>query len=266
VGRIRSIKPEFPQSETTGALSRDARLLFIQLWTIVDDEGRARASSRLLASLLYPFDKLPDELMDEWLDELEEQNAIRRYVVNGTTYLEIVNWLIHQKIDHPGKSRLPASSDILASPRETLATDLGPRTIGPRKERVEAVAIATRPTKARATGLAEDWTPTPEDRSFALSKGLSDQEIETEGIKFRNYWTAKAGKDAFKKNWHRTWQNWLLNNYSKRGTTNGKAGNVIDAADRLIQRIADFDKTPIEPELRGGTGENLVRLLPPRGG
>jgi hypothetical protein len=37
VGRIRSIKPEFPQSESVGRLSRDARLLFVQLWTICDE-------------------------------------------------------------------------------------------------------------------------------------------------------------------------------------------------------------------------------------
>jgi hypothetical protein len=56
MGRIRTIKPEFPQSESVGRLSRDARLLFIQLWTVCDDSGRARGSSRMLASLLYPYD------------------------------------------------------------------------------------------------------------------------------------------------------------------------------------------------------------------
>ena len=39
MARIRTIKPEFPQSETIGKLSREARLLFIQLWTLADDEG-----------------------------------------------------------------------------------------------------------------------------------------------------------------------------------------------------------------------------------
>lgn len=31
---------------------------------------------------------------------------------------------------------------------------------------------------------------------------------ETE--KFRNYWAAKAGKDAAKLDWSKTWRNWLL--------------------------------------------------------
>jgi hypothetical protein len=56
VARIRTIKPEFVESESVGKLSREARLLFILLWTFVDDAGRARASSRLLTSRLYPYD------------------------------------------------------------------------------------------------------------------------------------------------------------------------------------------------------------------
>lgn len=134
MGRIRTIKPEFPQSETVGRLSRDARLLFIQLWTIVDDEGRARAASRMLASLLYPYDDDAPRLIDTWLAELAREKCIVRYVVEGSTYIEIINFGKHQKIDHATKSKLPAfepssePSEILASviePSETLAPDLG---------------------------------------------------------------------------------------------------------------------------------------------
>lgn len=151
MARIRTIKPEFPQSETIGALSRDARLLFIQLWTIADDEGRARAASRMLASLLYPYDTDAPKLIDRWLEELEEHNCIRRYEVDGSKYLDIPNWLKHQKIDRPTKSRLPE----FASPREDSrvivepsSTDLGPSTLdlGPRTvDHIRAVAVATRP-------------------------------------------------------------------------------------------------------------------------
>ena len=139
VARIRSIKPEFPQSESMGAISRDARLLFCLLWTVCDDEGRTRGASRMLASLLFPYDDDAPRLIDGWLSELEGVQCIVRYSVAGSTYLQVCNWLIHQKIDKPSKSRLPAfveSSRILAKPREPSPPDLdlGPRTIGPRKE------------------------------------------------------------------------------------------------------------------------------------
>jgi hypothetical protein len=150
MARIRTIKPEFPQSEKIGVLSRDARLLFIQLWTVVDDEGRTRAASRMLASLLYPYDDDAPALIGDWMDELEAKGHIRRYVVDGSQYLDIPNWLKHQKIDRPTPSRLPAYSDELARAREvsrSIDADLGPRTVDQEgtKDRIRAVAVATRP-------------------------------------------------------------------------------------------------------------------------
>lgn len=121
MARIRTIKPEFPHSESMGRVSRDARLLFVQLWTLADDEGRLRGNSRILASLLYPYDDDAKDLMDSWLAELEQQACIVRYLIDGSTYLQIVKWSDHQKIDKPTRSKLPPfdeSSRILASPRE----------------------------------------------------------------------------------------------------------------------------------------------------
>lgn len=118
MARIRTIKPEFPQSESVGRMSRDARLLFIQLWTIVDDLGRARAAPRLLASLLYPYDPDAQSLIEGWLSELEREGCIRRYNADGSAYLEVSNWVKHQKIDRPSKSRLPAFDGGAENPRE----------------------------------------------------------------------------------------------------------------------------------------------------
>jgi hypothetical protein len=126
MGRIRTIKPEFPQSENIGKLSRNSRLLFVQLWTIVDDSGRSRAASRMLASLLYPYDDDARDLIDGWLEELESGGHIRRYDVGGSHYLEIIKWLEHQKIDKPSASRLPSFDEGSPITRETSTTDLGP--------------------------------------------------------------------------------------------------------------------------------------------
>ncbi len=120
MGRIRTIKPEFPQSESMGRVSRDARLCFILLWTLADDAGKLRGNSRMLASLLYPYDDDAKSLIDGWLGELEAEHCIERHSINGDAYVLIRNWLIHQKIDKPSKSKLPdfvESSRILANPR-----------------------------------------------------------------------------------------------------------------------------------------------------
>ena len=109
--RIRTIKPEFPQSESVGRLSRDARLLFFQLWTISDDEGRMRAATPLLVGQLYPYDKDAMVHIEEWIGECERERCIRRYQVNGATYLQITNWHKHQRIDKPTPSKLPPPPD-----------------------------------------------------------------------------------------------------------------------------------------------------------
>lgn len=118
MARIRTIKPEFPHSEKIGSLSRDARLLFLQLFTVADDAGRLRGASRMLASLLYPYDDDAPKLIGKWLTELDEKGCIRRYEVDGSQYVEIVNWLKHQKIDRPSESRIPAFEEASPKPRE----------------------------------------------------------------------------------------------------------------------------------------------------
>jgi hypothetical protein len=53
-----------------GKVSRDARLLYINLWTIVDDAGITRAPSRMLTSLLYPHDDDAPALIHNVTDDL----------------------------------------------------------------------------------------------------------------------------------------------------------------------------------------------------
>ena len=208
MARIRTIKPEFVESESIGKLSRDARLLFILLWTFVDDAGRARASSRLLASRLYPYDEDAPKKIGAWLEELELGQHIRMYEVDGDQYLDIPKWLKHQKIDHASASRLPEFRDDLAKPRESLAPhtlDLGPvpRTLDLGPERASAPAA---PREVRFT-LPTDWGPSEAARHYAIDKGLDPASVtET----FTDYFTNGRGKrekrtaDA----WERRWRIW----------------------------------------------------------
>lgn len=131
MARIRTIKPEFPQSESMGNVRRDARLCFVLLWTLADDSGRLRGNSRMLASLLFPYDDDAPGLIDDWLAELDREGCIERYEVAGSTYIQVLNWLSHQKIDKPSASKIPGieeGSRILANPREPYPLDQGPRT------------------------------------------------------------------------------------------------------------------------------------------
>lgn len=215
MARIRTIKPEFPQSERIGKLSRDGRLLFILLFTLVDDAGRARAASRMLASLLYPYDDDASVKMDGWLGELERGGHIRRYQVDGSQYLEIAKWLEHQKIDRPSESKLPAYSDDLASPREEsriLDADLVSRTL----DLVPSISAAdpprTKPIEKKSrkgsAGPLPDSYPIPERvHAYGVSQGLTAIEIGREHERFRNH--AKQN-DRRCVDWEAAERNWLL--------------------------------------------------------
>jgi hypothetical protein len=132
MARIRTIKPEFPQSESMGRVSRESRYCFILLWTLADDSGRLRGNSRMLASLLFPYDLDAGKLIDKWLGELEQEKCLIKYAVEDDTYIQICNWLKHQKIDRPSASKIPPfqeDSRILAKPRESSCEDQGSRNV-----------------------------------------------------------------------------------------------------------------------------------------
>ncbi|WP_173513021.1 hypothetical protein [Sinorhizobium psoraleae] len=62
--------------------------------------------------------------------------------------------------------------------------------------------------KRRATRLPERFIP---DWAFAAGEGFGPAEAEAEFEKFRDYWSAKAGREATKLDWLATWRNWIRN-------------------------------------------------------
>lgn len=137
--RIRSIKPEFWSSEDIAALDWPTRLLFVGLWSYVDDNGVGRDVEKLIVADLFPLEDNPRDTLatvSRGLQQLSEAGLITRYSVRGKPYLHIVTWDEHQRIDRPAKSRYPlptcddaVSRDTLATPsrdlRESLATGTG---------------------------------------------------------------------------------------------------------------------------------------------
>lgn len=164
--RIRTIKPEFPQSESMGRLSRDARLLFVQMWTLADDSGRLRGNSRMLASLLFPYDDDAPSLIDGWISELEREGCVVRYIAENQTYIEICKWLIHQKIDKPSLSKIPKfneSSRILANPREHSPLDQGSKDL-----RIKDQGLKEKVQKEKITKPAAIECPSDVDENVWL--------------------------------------------------------------------------------------------------
>lgn len=137
--RIRSIKPEFWRSQDISRLSIEDRLLFIGLWSYVDDNGVGEDRVSMIAADLFADDleRDPRETfarVSRGLASLSEGGQIVRYTVAKRDYFEVLRWKDHQRIDKPGKSRLPhndAAGSTLREPsrhsRDTLAPGTGNR-------------------------------------------------------------------------------------------------------------------------------------------
>lgn len=173
MARIRTIKPDFPQSESMGKVSRDARLTFVNIFTIADDFGRLRGNSRMLASLLFPYDDDARGSMDGWLEELERENCIVRYEAEGSNYIQIVNWDKHQRVDKPSTSKIPPPREDSREPREDSRSLLGREGKGKEEEGKEEKPSSLR-SEGKKTGPEKkpkpeipDWLPAEAWRAYA---------------------------------------------------------------------------------------------------
>lgn len=85
-----------------------AKLLFIGMFSNADDEGRMKASLTHLKAVIFPADNVTVEQMKRWRDMVEEQGLCHAYSVNGTEYLLLPTFGVHQYISKPYPSRIPA--------------------------------------------------------------------------------------------------------------------------------------------------------------
>jgi hypothetical protein len=123
--RIRSIKPEFWRSDDIASLSWADRLLFIGLWSYVDDNGVGRDVDKLIVADLFPLEDDPRDTLatvSRGLSNLSAAGLIERYDVDRKPYLHIASWDNHQRIDKPNKARYPLPTCGNAVPRDTPAT------------------------------------------------------------------------------------------------------------------------------------------------
>ena len=124
--RIRSIKPEFWTSEDISRLGYFDRLLFIALWSYVDDNGVGVDRVPLIIGDLFPEDMSRDPRdtlarVSEGLEALAEAGLIVRYEAGGKRYLCVSTWRKHQRIDKPNMPRYPLPTSGDGDPGDSLA-------------------------------------------------------------------------------------------------------------------------------------------------
>ncbi len=74
----------------------------------------------------------------------------------------------------------------------------------------KTLAVAKAPA-TRGARLPDDWFLPKAWGEWALEQGWEIEAIRLEADKFGDYWRAKSGKDACKRDWFATWKNWIRN-------------------------------------------------------
>lgn len=124
MARNRMIKPGFWTSEQLAECSRDARLIFVGLWTFCDDGGVHPASAKRVKMEVLPGDDVTVAQIQEWIDELIEQDLLRLFSHNGADFWYVTGWK-HQKIErptysYPGPHNTECFVDAMANGRRSL--------------------------------------------------------------------------------------------------------------------------------------------------
>ncbi|MFG2996623.1 hypothetical protein [Streptomyces sp. NPDC048340] len=108
MARIRTIKPEWFQSEDLARVSLTAERTFLGLISHADDTGRHKDLASLITGYIWMVRGGQDVAgVERDLDELAAVGLICRYVgCDGKKNLHLVTWDKHQRIDKRSASRL----------------------------------------------------------------------------------------------------------------------------------------------------------------
>jgi hypothetical protein len=128
--RIRTVKPEFWRSDDIDALIVEDRLLFIGLWSYVDDSGVGVDKEAAIAADLFAGDLSRDFMetsvrVQGGLKRLHAAGLIERYEVDGRRFIHIVSFGKHQRINRPTPSRYPPPTSGNALPPEPSGSPHG---------------------------------------------------------------------------------------------------------------------------------------------
>lgn len=225
----------FWSSNTTHSLSDDGKLLALYLMT---------CSHSTIAGVF----RLPDGYVAEdigW-DQNRVQQGFAELFAKGfanrcetTKWVWIVKHLEWNKPENPNQRKSAAKIALSvpdecawkqafmrvcaeslgldqpekANPSETVTEPL----LNQEQEQEQKQDIGAPSAKSpRGTALPKDWTLPDDWKTWALDNRPDLDPVMT-ADEFRDFWTAKPGKDGRKTDWQATWRNWVRNQRARPG-------------------------------------------------
>ncbi len=114
---------------------------------------------------------------------------------------------------------------------------------------------------ARAHRLPHDWTPPDDWIEWASdTRRWEPVAAREEAEIFANYWQSKAGKDACKLDWRKTWQNWVRNSRRPDGEYR-IAAPIISSREHMERTAALYERmgrTVEAAEIRARLDSNVL--------
>lgn len=205
------LRDELLRSHRYRTLSSDTtRLLFIHLLLCADALGNCEATTTAIGDAMgRPVD---ESTAAKWLSELSDVDIIRTYNDDGKRYVHIPRF--RQRLRYPkGKHPRPPANLECIEIRELAEkvrpqSDLSQTTVRPQSDEVKRSEEKRR--EKRGTRIPDDWKPDPTLIAWATA-ARKDLNIPEVVERFRDYWLAKAGKDAAKMRWDLTFKTWVKN-------------------------------------------------------
>lgn len=109
MSRSRNIKPGFFENEILGVQDPFVCLLFAGLWTLADKAGILEDRPLRIKAKIFPYRESLD--VNGYLTVLKRLGFIHRYEVDGSCYIEVINFKKHQSPHHTERaSNFPAYS------------------------------------------------------------------------------------------------------------------------------------------------------------
>lgn len=166
MARIRTLKPECWEDERVGFVSRDARLLWVVLITMADDEGRFRAVPAMIAGHGFGYDDDALAGIPGWLQELQDVGLVLLYGGPGDSRSApefpgpsrgpfgcLPKWPRHQRVNKPSPSRIPAAPELSGGAPDS-AGEPGPHAGAPEQEQDQDQGARTMEQGAEEQGAA----------------------------------------------------------------------------------------------------------------
>ena len=196
MARNRMLNPEFWLDEEVAKLSAHARLLYMGLWGICDDNYATLPNKAgWIKAQVFPYE---DVNVVKLLQELENANKIIRFRYEDNEYWHIKNFFKHQRVEKPSKPKYPEFE-----PQNQVLPDYSPNT--PAEEKRREVKIS----EDKREDAPAELTPSQKAKNFFLKVKTAEKEylefitslsaktkipfepLSREVKKFTDYWTER---------------------------------------------------------------------------